>query len=142
MCHRAETSYRKAKWVPGEELWEVKAQLLRNFMQRRGSSSEPTDEDEESLQRGLHSGVHPDWMVVDRVISQRGKGASLEYLVKWCQLSYSETTWEPARHLSQPEDKVSLIEMLYLMTATTPAAGLRHRAVLCCRLLTRETPIL
>ncbi|BDA49984.1 Chromodomain-helicase-DNA-binding protein 6 [Coccomyxa sp. Obi] len=103
-----ETSYRKAKWVPGEELWEVKAQLLRNFMQRRASSGEPSDEDEESGQRGLVNGVHPDWMVVDRVIAQRGKGASLEYLVKWCQLSYSETTWEPARHLSQLEDKEAI----------------------------------
>ncbi len=114
-------SYRKAKWVSGEELWEVKAQLLRNFMQRRASSSEPTDDEEGSAaHKGLVSGVHPDWMVVDRVIAQRGKGASLEYLAKWCQLSYSETTWEPARHLSQPEDKVSWIDMLHLVLRCVP----------------------
>lgn len=94
-------SYRKTEWIRGEELWETKAQLLRNFMQRRNSSDE-NDSDEE----GLVNGINPDWMVVDRVIAQRGKGANLEYLVKWCQLSYSEATWEAAKHLTLPEDKV------------------------------------
>lgn len=100
-------SYRKAEWVAGEELWEVKAQLLRNFMQRRAVDGAPSDEDEDGGSRGLVNGINPDWLVVDRVVSQRGKGASTEYLVKWCQLSYSEVTWEAAKHLSLAEDKVT-----------------------------------
>ena len=39
-------SYRHARWLPGAELWEVKAQLLRNFLQRRP--------DPDQVQRSRH----------------------------------------------------------------------------------------
>jgi hypothetical protein len=100
-------SYRKAEWVPGKELWEAKPQLLRNFLHRRTTAG--TDEDEEGERSArVVNGINPDWMLVDRVIAQRGRGADLEYLVKWCSLPYSESTWEAAQHLSHhAEDKVS-----------------------------------
>lgn len=99
-------SYRKTQWVPGKDLWEHKAQLLRNFLHRRNVIG--ADEDEDDRNAGIVNGVNPDWMVIDRVIAQDGKGADLDYLVKWCSLPYSECTWEPAKQLSFPEDKVWL----------------------------------
>lgn len=50
-----------------------KAQLVRNFVQRRAVDG--VDEE-------LTEGIHPDWLQVERIIAQRTTVRGLDYLVK------------------------------------------------------------
>ncbi|KAK2452874.1 protein CHROMATIN REMODELING [Trifolium repens] len=38
--------------------------------------------------------IRPEWTMVDRIIACRGDGDEREYLVKWKELPYDESTWE------------------------------------------------
>ena len=67
---------------------------------------EPLQRGEDEEDRALVEGVHPEWREVDRVIARSGAGPDAEYLVKWRLLPYSEATWESARSLALPEDRV------------------------------------
>ena len=56
-------SYRDTTWLSFDDLMEHKAQLLRNFITRHN----PDEQDPE-----LEDGVHPDWLLVERVIAHKG----------------------------------------------------------------------
>jgi hypothetical protein len=112
-------SYRQADWLPSQEVWADKGQLLRNFMYRRDRGLEDDEYGE------LQNGIHPDWLLVERVIAQRGGPKNKEFLVKWCGQSYSETTWEPEAQLSN--DQVYTPE--FVNEAQRPGM-IDHRAVL------------
>lgn len=92
-----EQSFRKARWLPQARILELKPQLLRNFIQRRhdGSIDEFGD---------LVNGIHPDSLLVERVIAQKSTLHGQHYLTKWRSLAYSESTWEPEEDLK--DDKV------------------------------------
>ena len=86
-------SHLHAKWVSGVEILAEGLQG-RHKMQRflRKNPSPVADKDEELF--------NPDFLTVDRIIAarpQEGPGAdgvTLEYLIKWCALPYSNATWE------------------------------------------------
>jgi hypothetical protein len=59
--------------------------------------------------QNVEDGIDGDWLLVDRVIAQRGSGKRKEYLVKWCGLEYGASTWEAADDLESPEDQVLLL---------------------------------
>ncbi|KAK9815748.1 hypothetical protein WJX72_008847 [[Myrmecia] bisecta] len=93
-------SYRAARWIPAQPLWDGRAQLLRNFIQKRADGGLDTSGE-------LTNGVHPDWLLVDRVIAHRMiRDGSVQYLTKWRGLSYSESTWEAEKDLKH--DKAHL----------------------------------
>ncbi|KAK9793449.1 hypothetical protein WJX73_007753 [Symbiochloris irregularis] len=93
---RAE-SYRQARWVPKDKVEAGKAQLVRNFMQRRAVDGR----DEE-----LVEGIHPDWLLVERVIGQHTTVRGTDYLIKWCGLGYAEATWMSAEALTDDQAHV------------------------------------
>ena len=59
--------------------FEARPQLLRNFMQRRASGEEDNDPD-------MVNGIHPDWLLVHRVIAKKQTLCDTQYLTKWCAL--------------------------------------------------------
>ena len=63
----AGASYRRAAWLPVEEVRAARAQLLRNFLCR---APEPGD------------GVDPEWLRVERVIAQRARAGGQQFLAK------------------------------------------------------------
>ena len=76
----AGVSFRRAAWLPVEEVRAARSQLLRNFLCR---APEPG------------GGVDPEWLRVERVIAQRAHAAGRRFLVKACprrQLSQSMNT--------------------------------------------------
>ena len=97
-CSAAEQSFRKAKWLPQARILQLKPQLLRNFIQRRqdGSNNEFGD---------LVNGIHPDSLLVERLIAQKPTVHGQLFLTKWRGLPYSETTWESEQDLK--DDAVS-----------------------------------
>lgn len=96
------TSYRKTAWVDREDLVAIgKHSLVRGYDKRR-------DEDRIDPHGDLDEGVHPEWCVVERILGTRQAGDGTEYLVKWCGLSYSHSTWESSEDLCSDEDKVAL----------------------------------
>lgn len=57
----------------------------------------------------LEDGVHPDWLCIDRIISDYHlPGFGHRYLVKWRGLSYSDSTWESESALKSDEDETAL----------------------------------
>ena len=94
----AEHSYRKAKWLSRDTVFGQKPQLLRNFQQRLLDGAQ--DEFGE-----LQNGIHPETLLVERVIAQKGTVKGTQYLTKWCGLPYSESTWESPADLQ--DDKVN-----------------------------------
>ena len=93
----ADHSYRKAKWLSRDAVFRQKPQLLRNFQQRMLDGAQ--DEFGE-----LQNGIHPETLLVERVIGQNQTVKGLVYLTKWRGLPYSESTWESATDLK--DDKV------------------------------------
>jgi hypothetical protein len=51
--------------------------------------------------------------VVERIIASRGRGRSLQYLIKWEGYPNEESSWEPKKHLNCP-DKLREFEELQL----------------------------
>lgn len=94
----ADHSYRNAKWLSRDIVFGQKPQLLRNFQQRLLDGGQ--DEFGE-----LQNGIHPDTLLVDRVIAQKSSMKGTMYLTKWCGLPYSESTWESETDLQ--DDKAS-----------------------------------
>lgn len=45
---------------------------------------------------------------VERIVSKRNQGGSVEYFVQWKNYSSTENTWEPSEHL--PEDLIAAFE--------------------------------
>ena len=94
----AEQSFRKAKWLQQSRIQQLKPQLLRNFIQRchDGGNDEFGD---------LVNGIHPDSLLVERVIAQKPTLRGQLYLTKWRGLAYTEATWESQEDLK--DDMVS-----------------------------------
>ncbi|KAK9833308.1 hypothetical protein WJX81_005199 [Elliptochloris bilobata] len=86
-------SYRRTAWLPVEEVRTARAQLLRNYLCR---AAEPSD------------GVDPEWLRSERMIAQRVRGGGQQFLVKWCQLPYTQATWEDEAALTSNEDQEQL----------------------------------
>ena len=91
-----------------------KPQLLRNFQQRLLDGAQ--DEFGE-----LQNGIHPETLLVERVIAQKGTVKGTQYLTKWCGLPYSESTWESPADLQddkvhRPWEPQVLICLLHLLT--------------------------
>ncbi|KAF5833766.1 P-loop containing nucleoside triphosphate hydrolase protein [Dunaliella salina] len=93
-------SYRKAGWVPRNNLMQTRAQLSRNFLSK-GVPIHPEEEE---------------WLQAERIIqrrqlppNRRPKGVgensvhNYEYLVKWRGLEYGDATWERADDLRSDE---------------------------------------
>ena len=57
----------------------------------------------------MEDGIDADWLLVDRIIAQRGSAKRKEYLVKWRGLEYGASTWEAADVMESPEDQVVLL---------------------------------
>lgn len=93
----AEQSFRKAKWLPQARILQLKPQLLRNFIQRRHDDGIDEFGD-------LVNGIHPDSLLVERVIAQKSTLHGQLYLTKWRGLAYTEATWETEEDLK--DDKV------------------------------------
>lgn len=96
----AEQSFRRAEWLPQARILEQKSQLLRNFIQRRHDSSNDEFGD-------LVNGIHPDSLLVERLIAQKSTLHGQQYLTKWRSLAYSESTWESEEALKN--DKVGCL---------------------------------
>mmetsp|Transcript_846 Transcript_846/g.1400 ORF Transcript_846/g.1400 Transcript_846/m.1400 type:complete len:465 (+) Transcript_846:47-1441(+) len=47
---------------------------------------------------------------VEEVVGKRGRGPSLEYLVKWVGYNESQNTWEPSDHLTSCNDVIEAFE--------------------------------
>jgi SNF2 family DNA or RNA helicase len=45
----------------------------------------------------------PDWVEIDRIIAKRVRNGEIYYLIKWCALPYSESTWEKASQVNNDE---------------------------------------
>lgn len=128
----AEQSFRKAKWLPQARVLQLKPQLLRNFIQRRhdGSNDEFGD---------LVNGIHPDSLLVERVIAQKSTLHGQLYLTKWRGLAYSEATWETENDLK--DDKVGCWWYCYSshgLTMFVEGIFLCISCLLCCLLLVTE----
>lgn len=96
------TSYRKTAWVERENLEAVgKQSLLRGYDKRLEQGRIDPYGD-------LEEGVHPEWCKVERILGSREGHNGTEYLVKWCGLNYSDSTWEHSEDLCSDEDKESL----------------------------------
>lgn len=95
----ADHSYRKPKWLSRDVVFRQKPALLRNFQQRLLDGIQ--DEFGE-----LQNGIHPDTLLVERVIAQKSLLKGTLYLTKWRGLPYSESTWESETDLK--DDKASL----------------------------------
>ncbi|KAK3269891.1 hypothetical protein CYMTET_21685 [Cymbomonas tetramitiformis] len=94
-----EKSYRHCSWVSLQDVQNAchefpgLAHKLRHFQRNHVSTTDqPQDE-------GLRHGVRAEWSIVDRIIAQRSKKKSRQYLVKWKELSHEECTWEPVADL-------------------------------------------
>ena len=95
-------SYRKTQWIDRDDLLAVgKQSLIRGYEKRLEQGKIDPYGD-------LEDGVHPDWCKVERIISERIKSGKEEYLVKWCDLNYSECTWESLDDLVSKEDAAAL----------------------------------
>ena len=94
------TSYRRTQWVDREDLMAVgKQAMVRGYDRRLAQGKVDPYND-------MVDGIHPDWCVVERVLGEREGPVDGEqqYLVKWCDLGYSESTWESADNLVSEED--------------------------------------
>ena len=89
-------SYRKCKWLSLQPLQKTaRGKFLTMLFNKRKIKQD--------LEPG--NGVAPEWLQVERVIGKRDAQSGTEYLVKWRDLPYTETTWETEAELK--EDKVN-----------------------------------
>jgi len=59
----------------------------------------------------LVNGIHPDWLVIDRVFASRSlDDDSVEYCVKWMGMGYAEATWEAEEELLANEMDAAHVE--------------------------------
>lgn len=89
-------SYRQVVFVQGSVLQKHCPQLLRSFLKRMdhlGRRDGHTLEDTETPD------FDPLYTRIDRIIAAEQRGAKKCYLVKWCGLPYTETTWEREENL-------------------------------------------
>ena len=99
------TSYRKTQWVDRENLVAAgKQAAVRGYDKRFAQGKVDPYND-------MEDGVRPEWCVVERVLAERAcHDGATQYLVKWCDLGYSESTWESTEDLKSLED-LEAIEM-------------------------------
>ncbi|KAK1275276.1 CHD3-type chromatin-remodeling factor PICKLE [Acorus gramineus] len=50
--------------------------------------------------------IRPEWTTVDRVISSRKSSEGREYLIKWKELPYDESSWEAESDISAFQDQI------------------------------------
>jgi hypothetical protein len=60
---------------------------------------------------------------VERVLAQKGRGASARYLVLWKGYPYTEATWEPTAGLKGAADALGEFRKLHRATVPTRARG-------------------
>lgn len=104
-------SYRNAVWLPCSTLIDAgRGPLLRNFEKR--SENEEADPD-------LEDGIHPSWLVIDRVIGYDKQSSS--YLVKWKDLGYADATWEDASALTKSKEDAAAVKRYHDRTKAAEA---------------------
>ncbi|EDW95334.1 chromodomain-helicase-DNA-binding protein 3 [Drosophila yakuba] len=95
-------SYWHCEWIPEWQMLLHHASMLVNF-QRRNDMEEPSsleEFDDQDQDRDLHEryyryGIRPEWLRVQRVFNHRKEPKDCTfYLVKWRELSYSDSSWE------------------------------------------------
>jgi chromodomain-helicase-DNA-binding protein 4 len=107
-------SYMHCMWLDEEAILEVASRMekaagnvlrrkLDKFLSQKSNQASGLrrgdDEEEEEDQRV--NGIDPQWLCVDRVISERSSSSSLsELLIKWKGLGYDHCTWEEESSLS------------------------------------------
>ncbi|CAI8044830.1 Chromodomain-helicase-DNA-binding protein 5, partial [Geodia barretti] len=108
-------SYWKCSWVSEMRLEVHRQVTLRTFMRkhnmetpppsnlpphvrhrhkRRSTTSHPDEKMEEQELTLLRAGVRPSSLLIQRVINKRSKKGKTQYLVKWKELPYEQSTWE------------------------------------------------
>lgn len=106
------TSYRRTKWVDRQDLMAVgKQAMVRGYDRRLAQGKvDPYNDMEE--------GIHPEWCVVERVLTERDSPVDGEqqYLVKWSDLGYSESTWESADSMVSDADLAAISQYQARMT--------------------------
>lgn len=105
-------SYRRLRWLPYSIVEKHKNQSLKCFLNKGGMKLAAGDVIDDS------------WSLVDRILDERCTyGGGVEYYVKWQNLSYSDSTWEPEDSLA--DDKVMhLLEQLVLRITLEVQDGL------------------
>ena len=74
----AGASYRRAAWLPVEEVRAARAQLLRNFLCRPPDTGDGTD---------------PEWLRTERVLAQRARAGGQQFLVKARTRTHAASSW-------------------------------------------------
>ena len=103
-------------WLDEAAILEVASQMdkaagnvlrrkLDKFLSQKSTQAsgqrEGDAEEEEEDQRDRVNGIDPQWLCVDRVISERSSSPSpTELLIKWKGLGYEHCTWEKESSLS------------------------------------------
>ena len=125
-----EQSYRACAWVSLAALKSSAQRFpgvltrLRNFQARgheRAAGGADSDTDDDAA--GMVHGVRPEWRVVDRVIACRRAGRAREYLCKWKELGYEESTWEAEASLHDFAAEVQLFHQRGPIDAANPGAA-------------------
>ncbi|KAK2159555.1 hypothetical protein LSH36_151g07062 [Paralvinella palmiformis] len=104
-------SYWDCEWIPELQL-EVHNYARHHMFRKKFDLDEPPaledgssygkmrhkqgrDKDPYNLEERFYRwGIKPDWLQIHRIIAHEGKGRDTKYLVKWCDLSYEDCTWE------------------------------------------------
>jgi len=109
-------SQRANTWHKLHELVSVKGYIkVKNFLKKiedlqeylAGGEAMPEEREELLSNREQHRALLKEFLKIDRVIAERSsptRHGQVEYLVKWCELPYSECTWEPMNTLTSEED--------------------------------------
>ena len=100
------TSYRRTQWVDRQDLMAAgKQAMVRGYDRRLAQGKVDPYND-------MEDGIHPEWCVVERVLTERDSPVDGEhqYLVKWSDLGYSESTWESADSMVSDADLAAIAQ--------------------------------
>ncbi len=117
------TSYRRTQWVDRQDLMAVgKQAMVRGYDRRLAQGTVDPYND-------MEDGIRTEWCVVERVLSERDSpmNGERQYLVKWCDLGYSESTWESADSMGSDEDLAAIAQ--YKARSATEAEKAKRKAM-------------